>query len=188
MQSPYGRKLAKTNYKVLVHKGELDISYMFLMLAIHFILILARSKYITEELVRNFFWIKYLCCNTMATPPRKKKKKKKKKVYYGEDTYRKKVVFYLSALKPEVEMAYKASRGRYDLDKPENITGHYRQSNRTTWKNSVIRITRKPLERSLKLKIQLLAEFCHPSCDMNFADPHQKCESLWIKPTTQRNL
>ena len=68
-------------------------------------------------------------------------------------------------------MASEASRGRYDLDKPENITGHYRQSNQTTWKNSVIRITRKPLERGLKLKINLLAKFCHPSCDMNFADP-----------------
>ena len=85
-------------------------------------------------------------------------------------------------------MASEASRGHYDLDKPENITGHYRQSNRTSWKSSVIRITRKPLEPGLKLKIQLLAEFCHPSCDMNFADPREKCESLCIKPTTQRNL
>ena len=57
-----------------------------------------------------------------------------------------------------------------------------------SWKNSVIRITRKPLEPDLKLKIQLLAEFCHPSCDMNFADPRKQCESLCIKPTTQRNL
>ena len=67
-------------------------------------------------------------------------------VIYREDTYRKKVVFYLSALNPEAEMASEVSRRRYDLDKPENITGHYRQSNRTTWKNSVFRITRKPLE------------------------------------------
>ena len=96
--------------------------------------------------------------------------------------------FHLSALKPEAEMASEASRGRYDLDKPENITGRYRQSNRTSWKNGVIRITQKPLEPSLKLKIQLLAEFCHPSCDMNFADPREKCESLCFKPTTQRNL
>ena len=109
-------------------------------------------------------------------------------VIYGEDTYHKKVDFHLSALKPEADMASEASRGRYDLDKPENITGHYRQSNRTSWKNSVIRITRKPLEPDLKLKIQLLAEFCHPSCDMNFADSREKCESLCIIPTTQRNL
>ena len=34
-----------------------------------------------------------------------------------------------------------------------------------------IMITRQPVETGLKLKIQLLAEFCHPSCDMNFADP-----------------
>ena len=49
-------------------------------------------------------------------------------VIYGKDTYRKKVVFYLSALKPEVEMESEASRGRYDVDKPENITDLYRQS------------------------------------------------------------
>ena len=55
-------------------------------------------------------------------------------------------------------------------------------------KNSVIRITQKPLEPDLKLKIQLLAEFCHPSCDMNFADFREKCESLCIISTTQRNL
>ena len=100
----------------------------------------------------------------------------------------KKVVFYWSALKPEDEMVSEASRGRYDLDKPENITDRYRQSNRTTWKNSVIRIPRKPLEPGLKLKIHLLVEFCHPSCDMNFADPREKSESLCIKPMTQRNL
>ena len=40
--------------------------------------------------------------------------------------------FYFSALKPEAEMASEASRGRYDLDKPENITDRYRQSNQTT--------------------------------------------------------
>ena len=99
-------------------------------------------------------------------------------VIYGEDTYHKKVDFHLSALKPEAEMASEASRGSYDLDKPENITARYRQSNWTCWKNSVIRITQKPLEPGLKLKIQLLAEFCHPSCDTNFADPREKCESL----------
>ena len=52
-------------------------------------------------------------------------------VIYGEDTYRKKVVFHLSALKPEAEMVSEASRGRYDFDKPENITDLYQQSNRT---------------------------------------------------------
>ena len=107
---------------------------------------------------------------------------------YREDTYRKKVVFYLSALKPEDEMVSEASWGCYDLDKPENIKAHYRQSNRTTWKNSVIRITQTQLEPGLKLKIQLLAHFCHPSCDMKFADPHENSESLCIKPMTQRNL
>ena len=90
-------------------------------------------------------------------------------VIYGEDTYRK-VVFHLSALKPEAEMISEASRGCYDFDKPENITDLYRHSNRTNWKNSVIRSYRKPLESGLKLKIQLLAEFCHPSCDKKFAD------------------
>ena len=39
-------------------------------------------------------------------------------VIYGEDTYCKKVVFYLSALKPNVVVASKAPRGRYDFDKP----------------------------------------------------------------------
>ena len=53
-------------------------------------------------------------------------------VIYGEDTYHKKVDFHLSALKPEADMASEASRGRYDLDKPENITGRYQQSNRTS--------------------------------------------------------
>ena len=47
-------------------------------------------------------------------------------------------------------------------------------------------ITRNPLEPGLKLKIQLLAKFCHPSCDMKLADPREKFESL--KPTTQRKL
>ena len=54
-------------------------------------------------------------------------------VIYGEDTYRK-VVFHLSALKPKAEMVSEASRGRYDCDKPENITDLYRQSNQTNWK------------------------------------------------------
>ena len=53
---------------------------------------------------------------------------------YGEDTYRKNVVFLLSALKPEAEMVSDASRGRYDFEKPENITDLYRQSNQTNWK------------------------------------------------------
>ena len=43
-------------------------------------------------------------------------------VIYREDTYRKKVVFHLSALKPEVEMVSEASRERYNFEKPENIT------------------------------------------------------------------
>ena len=79
-------------------------------------------------------------------------------------------------------MVSEASRGRYDFD---NL---YRQSNQTNWKNDVIRSYWKPLELDLKLKIQLLAEFCHPSCDMKFADPLEKFESLCFKPTTQRNL
>ena len=45
-------------------------------------------------------------------------------------------------------------------------------------KNSVIRITWKPLKSGLKLKIQLLAEFCHPLCDMKFTDANEKSESL----------
>ena len=51
---------------------------------------------------------------------------------------------------------------RYDLDKPENIIDLYRQSNLATWKNSIIRSYQKPLEPGLKLKIQLVAEFCPP--------------------------
>ena len=82
-------------------------------------------------------------------------------------------------------MVSESSRGHYDFDKPENITDLYSQSNRTNWKN---RSYRMPLEPGLKLKIQLLAEFCHPSCDMKFADPREKFESLRFKPTTQRNL
>ena len=35
----------------------------------------------------------------------------------------------------------------------------------------VIRSLRKPQEPGLKLKIQLLAEFCHPSCDINSLIP-----------------
>ena len=52
-------------------------------------------------------------------------------VIYEEDTYRKKVVFNLSALKPKAVVASKAPRGRYDFDKHENIMGKYRQSNLT---------------------------------------------------------
>ena len=52
-------------------------------------------------------------------------------VIYGEDTYRKKVVFHLSALKPEAEVVSEVSRRRYDFDKPKNITDLYRQSNWT---------------------------------------------------------
>ena len=52
-------------------------------------------------------------------------------VVYREDTYCKKVVFHLSALKPKALVAFKAPRGHYDFDKPENITGIYRQSNLT---------------------------------------------------------
>ena len=55
-------------------------------------------------------------------------------------------------------------------------------------KNSVIRITRKQLEPGLKIKNQLLAEFCHPPCDMKFADPCENFETLCFKPVTQRNL
>ena len=36
---------------------------------------------------------------------------------HGEDTYHKKVVFHLSALKPVAEMVSEASRRRYDFDK-----------------------------------------------------------------------
>ena len=36
-------------------------------------------------------------------------------VIYGEDTYRKKVVFHLSALKPKAEMVSEASTGCYDF-------------------------------------------------------------------------
>ena len=49
-------------------------------------------------------------------------------------------------------------------------------------------ITWKPFEPGVQLKIQFLAEFCHPSCDLKFADPGEKCESLCFKPMTQRNL
>ena len=63
-----------------------------------------------------------------------------------------------------------ASRGRYDFDNAENITDIYRQSNQENCENSVIRSYRKPLEPGLKLKMQFLAEFCHPSCDIKFAD------------------
>ena len=109
-------------------------------------------------------------------------------VIYGEDTYRKKVVFHLSALKLEAAMISEASRGCYDFDKPENIKDLYRQSNWTNWKNSVIRLTRKPLEPGLKLEIQLLAVFFHPSCDINFAGTREKLKCLNFKPMTQRNL
>ena len=47
-----------------------------------------------------------------------------------EKTLSQKDCFSLSALKPEAEMISKAFRGRYDFDKPENITDLYRQSNR----------------------------------------------------------
>ena len=82
-------------------------------------------------------------------------------------------------------MVSEAPRGRYDLDKPENITDRYRQSNWTTWKNRVIRISWKPLEPGLKLKIQLLAEFCHPSCDTKFAD---SCEKSMFQTNNTKEL
>ena len=43
-------------------------------------------------------------------------------------------------------MVSEAPRGRYDFDKPENITDLYRQSNQTKWKNNFIWSYRKPLE------------------------------------------
>ena len=98
--------------------------------------------------------------------------------------------FTYSALKPlSWNGFWGIQRGRYDLNKPENITDRYRQSNRTTLKkNSVIRITRKPLEPGLKLKIHLLAKFCHPSCDMKFTDPREKSESLCFKTNDTKEL
>ena len=38
--------------------------------------------------------------------------------------------------------------------------------------NSIIMSYQKPLQPGLKLKIQLLAKFCHPSCDIKFAGTH----------------
>ena len=40
----------------------------------------------------------------------------------------------------------------------------------------------------LKAQDPTFAEFCHPQCDQNVADPHEKCKSLCIKPTTQNEL
>ena len=48
------------------------------------------------------------------------------------------------------------------------------------WKNSSIWRYWKPLEPILKLKIQLLAKFLHPACDMKFADTHEQFESLLV--------
>ena len=57
------------------------------------------------------------------------------------------------------------------------------------WKNSTIWSYWKPLVPGLKLKIQLLAEFCPPSVwYIKFADTHEQLESLCVKPTTQSNL
>ena len=36
------------------------------------------------------------------------------------------------------------------------------------------------------VKAQDPAEFCHPSCDMKFANPREKFESLFFKQTTQK--
>ena len=94
----------------------------------------------------------------------------------------------VSTKTPKVKWFLRHPEGAMTLTKPENITDLYRQSNRTNWKISVTRITQKPSEPGLKLKIQLLDKFCHPRCDIKFADPHLKFESLCFKPTTQRNL
>ena len=80
------------------------------------------------------------------------------------------VDFHLSALNPRAPVVSDHSRGRYDFDKPKNITDVYPQSNQTNWKTSVIRSYQKPLGPGLMLEIQLRAEFCHPSCDLKFAD------------------
>ena len=49
------------------------------------------------------------------------------------------------ALKPRALVVSEASKGRYDLDKPENITDLYRRFG----KNSVIRSYQKPLQPGL---------------------------------------
>ena len=52
------------------------------------------------------------------------------KVKYEEDTYRKTAVLHFSALKPKALVASKATKGRYDFDKPDKITDLSRQSNK----------------------------------------------------------
>ena len=69
----------------------------------------------------------------------------------------------LSSVKTQSSGGFWSSKGVLDLDKPKIITNLYQQSKWTTWKNRVIRSYRKPSEPGLKLKIQLLAEFCPPS-------------------------
>ena len=83
------------------------------------------------------------------------------------------VVLDFPALKSRALVASKAPKGCYDFDKPENI------GNKKKWKkNTAIWRYWKPLEPCLKLKIQLLAKFVHPACDIKFADTHEQLESL----------
>ena len=93
----------------------------------------------------------------------------------------------MSALKPKAEMVSEAPRECYDFDKPKNI-GPLSAIKSDKLKKLSHHDNSETLEPGLKLKIQLLAEFCHSSRDMKFTDPREKFESLCFKPTTRRNL
>ena len=107
-------------------------------------------------------------------------------VIYGEDTYRKKVVFHLSVLKPEAEMVSEASRGCYDLDKHENITNLYRQSNRTNWKKQRHQELSETMTAGLKAQDPASCWVLSPIVWHKICWYLLKLKSLSFKPTTQK--
>ena len=83
------------------------------------------------------------------------------------------VVLYFPALKPIALVASKALRGRYDFDKPKNITDLYGNQIKKKIEKSASWRYWKPQELGLKLEIQLLAEFCPPTVW------HKICQYQW---------
>ena len=63
------------------------------------------------------------------------------KYHTEEDTYCKTVVLDFSAQKPRALVASKAPRGRYDFDKPENITDLYQQSKKKNKNKNKLKIS-----------------------------------------------
>ena len=104
-----------------------------------------------------------------------------------EKTHHARGLFLSLELKPGALVASNTPSRRYE----SVLSNHwkYRQSNKKKKrKNSAIWELWKPLAPGLKLKIQLLASFVNPACDIKFPDTREQSEFLCVQSTTQRNL